>query len=104
VLPTTAKRRRRRASDELLDAARYAANEAARDSAILLSIAIQHGADVEMIRAALCRDRLAALPNETETPPSGACVDSNNSEKKKAPVRAGAKRRNTHVSRTRSYS
>jgi hypothetical protein len=64
------------------------ADDAARDSAILLSIAIQYGADVEMIRAALCRDsqarasgplgvvldRLAeqSPPNETETPPSAA--------------------------------
>jgi hypothetical protein len=28
----------------------------ARDSAIILSIALQHGADIEIIRHALCRD------------------------------------------------
>jgi hypothetical protein len=60
------------------------ADDAARDSAILLSIAIQCGADIEMIRAALCRDsqgrasgllgvvlgRLAeqSPPNEIEAP------------------------------------
>jgi hypothetical protein len=32
------------------------ADTAARDSAIVLSIAIQHGADLETIRRALCRD------------------------------------------------
>jgi hypothetical protein len=30
----------------------------ARDAAILLSFALQHGADVEVIRRALCRDSL----------------------------------------------
>jgi hypothetical protein len=33
-----------------------AADTAARDSAIVCSLALQHGADVEMIRRALCRD------------------------------------------------
>jgi hypothetical protein len=33
-----------------------AADTAARDSAITFSIAVQHGADVETIRKALCRD------------------------------------------------
>jgi hypothetical protein len=33
-----------------------AADVNARDAAIILSIALQHGADVEMIRHALCRD------------------------------------------------
>jgi hypothetical protein len=32
------------------------ADTAARDSAIVLSIALQHGADLETIRRALCRD------------------------------------------------
>jgi ribonucleoside-diphosphate reductase alpha chain len=32
------------------------ADTAARDSAIVLSIALQHGADLETIRQALCRD------------------------------------------------
>jgi hypothetical protein len=32
------------------------ADTAARDSAIVLSIALQHGADLEAIRRALCRD------------------------------------------------
>jgi hypothetical protein len=33
-----------------------AADTAARDSAIVFSIALQHGADLEAIRRALCRD------------------------------------------------
>lgn len=33
-----------------------AADTAARDSAIACSIALQHGADVDVIRRALCRD------------------------------------------------
>jgi hypothetical protein len=33
-----------------------AADTAARDSAIVFSIAVQHGADVDVIRRALCRD------------------------------------------------
>lgn len=33
-----------------------AADTAARDSAIVTSIALQHGADVDVIRKALCRD------------------------------------------------
>jgi hypothetical protein len=33
-----------------------AADTAARDSAIVCSIALQHGADIETIRKALCRD------------------------------------------------
>ena len=33
-----------------------AADTAARDSAIMASIALQHGADVEVLRRALCRD------------------------------------------------
>jgi ribonucleoside-diphosphate reductase alpha chain len=33
-----------------------AADTTARDSAIVLSIALQHGADAEAIRRALCRD------------------------------------------------
>jgi hypothetical protein len=33
-----------------------AADTAARDSAIMASIALQHGADVELLRKALCRD------------------------------------------------
>jgi ribonucleoside-diphosphate reductase alpha chain len=32
------------------------ADTAARDSAIVLSIALQHGADLETVRRALCRD------------------------------------------------
>ena len=64
------------------DFARYRAilslaDDAARDSAILFSIAIQHGADVEMICEVLAKGRQAARsaswypnPNETETPPS----------------------------------
>jgi hypothetical protein len=59
------------------------ANAAARETAILLSIAIQHGVDIEMIRAALTANReLAgdgvnwppaeyARPGEIE-PPSAA--------------------------------
>jgi hypothetical protein len=31
------------------------ASETARDSAIVLSLAVQHGADVEIIRRGLCR-------------------------------------------------
>ncbi len=34
-----------------------AADTAARDAAIVCSIALQFGADVETIRRALCRDR-----------------------------------------------
>jgi hypothetical protein len=47
-----------------------AADTAARDSAIVCSLALQHGADVETIRRALCRDARAVA-----TGPLGAALD-----------------------------
>jgi hypothetical protein len=47
-----------------------AADTAARDSAIVCSLALQHGADVETIRHALCRDARGAA-----TGPLGAALD-----------------------------
>jgi ribonucleoside-diphosphate reductase alpha chain len=47
-----------------------AADVAARDSAIVFSIAVQHGADAEVIRRALCRDA-----NGQASGPLGAALD-----------------------------
>jgi hypothetical protein len=47
-----------------------AADTAARDSAIVCSLALQHGADVDTIRRALCRDARGAA-----TGPLGAALD-----------------------------
>src|SRR5262245_41999706 len=47
-----------------------AADTAARDSAIVFSIAVQHGADPELIRRALCRDG-----NGNAGGPLGAALD-----------------------------
>lgn len=47
-----------------------AADTAARDSAIVLSIALQHGADLETIRRALCRDSQGRASG-----PLGAALD-----------------------------
>jgi hypothetical protein len=47
-----------------------AADTAARDSAIMASIALQHGADVEILRKALCRDFLGRASG-----PLGAALD-----------------------------
>jgi hypothetical protein len=46
------------------------ADTAARDSAIVVSIALQHGADLETIRRALCRDG-----HGRATGPLGAALD-----------------------------
>ena len=46
------------------------ADTAARDSAIVLSIALQHGADLETIRRALCRDSQGRASG-----PLGAALD-----------------------------
>jgi hypothetical protein len=46
------------------------ADTAARDSAIVLSIALQHGADLEAIRRALCRDSQGRASG-----PLGAALD-----------------------------
>jgi hypothetical protein len=45
------------------------AGTSARDSAIAVSIALQHGADLETIRRALCRDGHGALLGAMDTPP-----------------------------------
>ena len=47
-----------------------AADTTARDSAITFSIAVQHGADPETIRSALCRDA-----DGTASRPLGAALD-----------------------------
>ena len=47
-----------------------AADTNARDAAIAFSIAVQHGADAETIRRALCRDS-----NGNATGPLGAALD-----------------------------
>jgi hypothetical protein len=47
-----------------------AADTAARDAAIACSIALQHGADLEVIRRALCRDAHGAANG-----PLGAALD-----------------------------
>jgi|SRR6516162_9178720 ribonucleoside-diphosphate reductase alpha chain len=47
-----------------------AADVAARDSAIVFSIAVQHGADPEVIRRALCRNA-----NGQASEPLGAALD-----------------------------
>jgi hypothetical protein len=46
------------------------ADTAARDSAIVFSIALQHGADPETVRRALCRDSLGRASG-----PLGAALD-----------------------------
>jgi hypothetical protein len=46
------------------------ANAAARETAILLSIAIQHGADIEMIRVALAANRDLAGNGAVNWPPA----------------------------------
>jgi hypothetical protein len=46
------------------------ADTAARDGAIVISIALQHGADLETIRRALCRDSQGRASG-----PLGAAVD-----------------------------
>ena len=46
------------------------ADSAARDSAIVLSIAVQHGADLEIIHRALCRDSQGRASG-----PLGAALD-----------------------------
>jgi ribonucleoside-diphosphate reductase alpha chain len=47
-----------------------AADTAARDASITLSIALQYGADIEVIRKALCRD-----PRGAASGPLGAALD-----------------------------
>jgi hypothetical protein len=42
------------------------ADTAARDSAITFSIAVQHGADSEIIRRALCRDASSSARKDRE--------------------------------------
>jgi hypothetical protein len=54
-----------------------AADTNARDSAIVFSIAVQHGADPEVIRRALCRDS-----NGNASGPLGAALDAISEDKK----------------------
>jgi hypothetical protein len=57
-----------------------AADVNARDAAVAFSIAVQHGADPEVIRKALCRDRAGRASG-----PLGAALDIIAEEQKRAP-------------------